>query len=200
MWLVSDSKERAAIKELDQASDRTVGIISGAIIDSKLSEVLMRALGDDSPYSKKIRSELFRPDGPLGNFRTKIKCAYLIGLLTEEGCADMQTFTKIRNRFVHYAEDGTFGAQRITALCRNFNIIDKRVFEQVMLVRGTEEQQLRVDLGAAVIENRELHMALKKKDGDTSNPKWRFASSAKLFCATLDTYLHAPESLNVPLF
>jgi hypothetical protein len=40
MWLVSDVHELAAIKEIEQAPDRTLGVVAGAIISSKLSDVL----------------------------------------------------------------------------------------------------------------------------------------------------------------
>jgi len=199
MWLVSDLTELAAIRELQKGSDRALGIIAGAIIDSKLSDVLRRALGDDSPYSKRVRAELFHADGPLGSFGPRISMAYLIGLLTEQGHTDLQTFKKIRDLFAHYTEHGSFTMQRISALCNNFKLIDERVFEQVTLKRDTDEQKNGVDLDAAVIEDREVHMTLRKKDDDASDPKWRFVSSAKLFCATLDTYLKSPMILSVPL-
>ena len=41
MWLATDNKELEAIDELEKgASDRTLGIIAGAIVDSKLSDIL----------------------------------------------------------------------------------------------------------------------------------------------------------------
>jgi DNA-binding MltR family transcriptional regulator len=137
MWLATDSKEFEAIEELEQgASERNLGVVAGAIVDSKLSHVLRRALGDDSPYSKKVRAELFNPDGPLGSFGSRISMAFLLGLLTEKGHTDLQTFKKIRNLFAHYAEHGTFASQRIRDLCRNLLLVDERVSEQLIVRRN----------------------------------------------------------------
>ncbi len=57
-----------------------------------------------------------------------------------------------------------------------------------------------MSLDAVVVENRRVNMGLRKEGDDTSAPKWRFVASAKLFGASLGSYLERPEELNVPLF
>jgi hypothetical protein len=48
MWLSRDHLDENAIKELEKASDRAVGIIAGAMVDSHLYDALSRFLrGDD---------------------------------------------------------------------------------------------------------------------------------------------------------
>jgi len=205
MWLATDIKEFEAIDELEKgASDRTLGVVAGAIIDSKLSDVLRRALGDDTPYSKKVRAEIFNPDGPLGSFGSRIGIAYLLGLLSEKGHTDLQTFKKIRNLFAHYAEHGTFKSQRIRDLCKNFLLVDERVSDQLIVRRnvgedGIPEIEVAIDAAVIEIESKTMSIGLKKKDDDCSDPKWRFVSSSKLFCAVLDTYLRDPTALKAPI-
>src|SRR4051794_6126530 len=69
MWLTSDSVELEAIEELEKASDRSVAVIAGAIIDSQLTDAILTDLHrDNTAYSRKVRHEVFNADGPLGNF------------------------------------------------------------------------------------------------------------------------------------
>lgn len=201
MWLVSDVHELAAIKEIEQASDRAIGIVAGAIIASKLSDVLRRALGDESPYAKKVRNQMFEHEGPLGTFAAHINMAYLIGLLSEKGHGDLQTFKKVRNLFAHYAEHNTFDTERIKALCKNFRLIDEelRVHDQVIFKRDTPEEKFEIPVDAVVIERGLVTLGIKKAGDNTASPKWRFLTSSKLFCATLDRYLEKPQELVLPL-
>lgn len=201
MWLVSTAHELAAIKEIEEAPDRTIGIVAGAIIASKLSDVLRRALGDDSRYAKKVRNQMFEHEGPLGSFGAHIHMAYLIGLLSEQGHTDLQTLKKIRNLFAHYAEHNTFETERIRALCKNFRLVDDkdRVFERAILKRDTPEKTFEVSLDAVTNVEGIVALAIKKEGDDTESPKWRFLTSSKLFCATLDYYWTEPKAVRVPL-
>jgi hypothetical protein len=76
MW--SGTKSLAALSELENGSDRTIGIVAGAIVDFYLTEALKKELkAEDTKESKEIQAFVFQPDGPLGNFGPKISVAYL---------------------------------------------------------------------------------------------------------------------------
>jgi hypothetical protein len=55
MWLGINATTIAAFAEIENGSDRTIAVVSGAIVDSAVTDILRRDLKrDDSTYS--IRS------------------------------------------------------------------------------------------------------------------------------------------------
>lgn len=119
MWFMKDTV--GALDELEEGSDRTIGVVAGAIVNSFLTDALKNELSrDDTPYSKDIQNNVFQPDGPLGNFGAKIWMAYLLGYFTQDAHDDLLNFKYIRNLFAHYSEHNSFHTQRIKDRCANF--------------------------------------------------------------------------------
>ena len=123
MWfhnLSEDSTVSSAIKEIEKGSDRAAAIVAAAFVEDHLTTVLKSRFHCD----EKMTPELFQGSGPLAPFSTKIKLAFITGLLSARACKDLQTIRKIRNEFAHKLENLTFETQNIKALAINLTIPD----------------------------------------------------------------------------
>jgi DNA-binding MltR family transcriptional regulator len=109
----------------DQASDRAMAIVLGAILENHLTELLRLVMRRD----KKIADELFNPIGPLGPFGVKARIAYMLRLISEEAYRDLITASRIRNRFAHDLAVTSLEDQQITAWIKNMNMY--KILEQM---------------------------------------------------------------------
>src|SRR5258708_23621100 len=97
-WFTREIKDLKVIDELEKSSDRAVAVIAGALVDSELSNLIRTDLHlDDTNYSKKVRKEVFHPEGPLGNFGPRINLAYLMGYFSQDSHTDLLNLKNIRN-------------------------------------------------------------------------------------------------------
>jgi hypothetical protein len=64
----------------ENVSDRASALVLANIVENRLTELLRLQMRDD----KALADELFNPSGPLGPFGTKIRVAYMFGLLSPE--------------------------------------------------------------------------------------------------------------------
>ena len=109
MWLGINPTTIAAFAEIENGADRTIAVVSGAILNSAVTDILRRDIKrDDSTYSQDIQNRVFQPDGPLGNLGPKSWMMYLLGYLSESALRDLAAFMKIRNLFAHYSEHNSF--------------------------------------------------------------------------------------------
>lgn len=95
MYELEDKDEVAAFYE--RGSDRAVAVVCLAIVENRLTDLLKAAMRKD----EKTQEELFNPSGPIGSLGTKIKLAYMLGLIHADVYSDLRLVTKIRNEFAH---------------------------------------------------------------------------------------------------
>ena len=108
--------EREAFYSLD--SDRAKGVMLGSIIENHLTALLKAAMKNDTV----VANELFQPSGPLGNFGTKIRLAYMLGLIAPATYKDLLAVNRIRNLFAHNLSVKSFEDQRLTAWVKNMHV------------------------------------------------------------------------------
>jgi hypothetical protein len=73
---------------------------------------------------------MFQSSGPFGAFTSKIRMAYLMGLISEEFFQNLEIMREIRNRFAHHTEVGSFDIQEMSSRCFNFALVDKYVSDE----------------------------------------------------------------------
>jgi DNA-binding MltR family transcriptional regulator len=190
MWLTFSARAREALAELDNGSDRVIGIVAGAMIDASLTDVLRKELQPNSSnHVQDVQANLFQADGPLGSFAAKISLAYLLGYFTQEAYADLQNFKYIRNLFAHSSEYNSFTVQRIKDRCANFKLIETRVIPAAASVRHSDGTSNYLDSIIANPDSPGFKLGLVNHDEVKSTPRGRFVATAKLFCASLEAYL-----------
>jgi len=89
----------------------------------------------------KIANEMFRSSGPLGDFGARIHMAFLIGMFSLEGHAELTTIRKIRNLFAHNLRINGFNAQRVNDLVSNL-VKHERSFTLTNLDRASVKRSL----------------------------------------------------------
>lgn len=109
-------------KELVKESDRGCALLAASYIDSIL-ELLLR---NNLCGSKTHLDCLFKPNGPLSSFSSRISMAYSLGFLSKNHLHDIQIVRKIRNEFGHNPEVISFSNSKIEALCNRLVLIGKR--------------------------------------------------------------------------
>lgn len=90
--------------ELTRESDRGVILVGAAMLDRRLEQAIVARLRDDA----KLAAELMGTDRAAGSFGSRIKLAYLLGLLTAEERRELDLIRRIRNKAAHVAGAATF--------------------------------------------------------------------------------------------
>jgi DNA-binding MltR family transcriptional regulator len=100
---------------LSEETDRGCILMSAALLDHELEEILKSYLIDD----KKVVNNLLSNNGGLGNFSARIDMVYALGLISEKIYKDLHIIRKIRNDFAHIADPISFETQSIKDRCSN---------------------------------------------------------------------------------
>jgi DNA-binding MltR family transcriptional regulator len=88
------------------ASDRALGIIAASLVEIHLTKLIKQAFIPEVKTGSKetVQELMFHSSGPLGAFSTKIRLAYMMGLISKEFFKDLEIMKEIRNRFAHHTE------------------------------------------------------------------------------------------------
>jgi hypothetical protein len=85
------------------------------VVDDALEACLRASFRDEN----KIADTILRQDGPLGSFSSRIKTAYLLGIITASLYADLEIMRGIRNEFAHVRRSVRFKDQSIKDRCKS---------------------------------------------------------------------------------
>ena len=110
----------AALLALEGDSDRSVGIVGAAILESRLRSLEIGLLERD----EKVSHELFRPAGAIGFFESQIQLGRLLGLYSDAAFRDLMAVKRIRNTFAHQVAVRTFEDQPVRELVRDLRLVD----------------------------------------------------------------------------
>jgi DNA-binding MltR family transcriptional regulator len=111
------SSFREAAATFEKESDRGSALIAVAWVDDALEACLRSRFRDE----KTIVDSLLRQDGPLGSFSSRIKTAYLLGLITASLYSDLERMRGIRNAFAHVRRRVRFKDQSIKDRCKSLH-------------------------------------------------------------------------------
>lgn len=132
-WVVTSPEDMAVLEEVNRgASDRAIGIIAASLVEIHLTKLLKQAFITEVKQANKetVLERMFNSSAPLGVFSSKIRMAYLMGLISEEFFRNLEIMREIRNRFAHYTEIGSFDMQEISSRCFNFTLVDKYISDE----------------------------------------------------------------------
>lgn len=110
----------AALLALEGDSDRSVGIVGAALLESRLRALEIWLLERD----EKVSHELFRPAGAIGFFESQIQLGRLLGLYSDAAYRDLMAVKRIRNTFAHQVAVRTFDDQPVRELVRDLRLVD----------------------------------------------------------------------------
>jgi DNA-binding MltR family transcriptional regulator len=111
-----DDEDRKEMEDFhDRSPHRSIAISLTALVENRLTSYLRIVMRQDP----KIANDLFQPSGPLANFGTKIRLAYMFGLIAPEFSKDLLIINKIRNEFAHKPEVKRFDLPPINVWIRD---------------------------------------------------------------------------------
>jgi DNA-binding MltR family transcriptional regulator len=134
-WVVTSTspEDMAVLDEVNRgASDRALGIIAASLVEIHLTKLIKQAFIPEIKTGSKetVQDRMFQSSGPLGAFSTKIRMAYMMGMISEEFFKNLEIMREIRNRFAHHTEMGSFEIEEISSRRFNFTLVDKYVTDE----------------------------------------------------------------------
>lgn len=99
-------------KELTGVSERTAVIVSAALLEDKLADIIKSRLRNDTDAQKKM----FKSSGPLGSLGPKGDLAFLMGIISEKTRDDIGQIGQIRNFFAHWSRLDSFNGRDVRRL------------------------------------------------------------------------------------
>lgn len=168
MWITRNAsavKMGDALREIEGISDRACAIVTSALVEDHLTNVLRASFHQDEV----ILREMFSGIGPLASFSSKIKMGFMIGIFSKSAYRNLQVLRKIRNMFAHEADSVSFDTPPIRDLALN---LDLHTFYNIDVKR-------RHPLTDA-LHNLTLLDDIKPK---LDTPKYRYIATCRLFLA-----------------
>src|SRR6185436_10257300 len=111
-----DAEQKAFKASLDKETDRGCSLMAASYLDYQLENVIRAKLVNNETVVQK----LFKFNGSLGSFSSKIEMAYSIGLIGEKAKKDLNLIRKIRNDFAHNYQPLSFTHKPMSDLCNQF--------------------------------------------------------------------------------
>jgi hypothetical protein len=118
VWFNSDEEDLGESTDFEvmHGSDRSAAIVAGALVEDHLTDAIKRTVASDTS----LFNELFSPErGMLGSFGAKIRIGFLIGLYDRSLRLELDTISRIRNRFAHRRGIDSFASEKIKGLVAN---------------------------------------------------------------------------------
>ena len=147
--------------ELDNESDRASAVLCAAFLDHELGVLLRRFMRDI-----KETNELFQQMQPLSNFSSKIKFAYVLGLISHEVYHDLNLIRRIRNDFAHDRRARLFTETEIASRCESLklpSLLDPRSSKEP---RERFESATKMILGAVSVSQTYAHAEKRAPFGE----------------------------------
>ena len=103
--------------EFSGASDRAAAVVAAAVLDDALRTLIEAAMIADHPS----KIDVFAPGQELGSFMSRVKMAFMLGLIDDSEMRRLSLVAKIRNEFAHLAHDISFRSIHIADRCRELS-------------------------------------------------------------------------------
>lgn len=164
-------------KELEGQSDRGLVIVGAAGLDVVLEGLLSAHLNDEVR-----REEIFGPNGPLGEFSSRIKMATSLGLISKSERRELELVRRIRNKTAHEV-NATLATDSLRDLCMTLELGKKlyapKVIPAAVFPGGTKGIPTDLDDPRVAFPTVDLNLP------DATNPKSVFAASVRVLLRIL---------------
>ena len=107
---------------LPKVEDRVAAIIETTSVEDSLEDAILHKMVklNNTEYS-----DLFVGDAPLGNYGTKIKLGYALGIFGRQTRRDLDTIRWIRNTFAHSGKLLSFDTKEVADSCDLLTVVDR---------------------------------------------------------------------------
>lgn len=101
------------VEELKNETDRGLPLVSAALIDEKLLEMLQAFLVE----GKSAKNLLLEGNAALGTFSSRIEACHSLGLIDQFEYQEISLIRKVRNEFAHARHGISFQTERVKGYC-----------------------------------------------------------------------------------
>jgi DNA-binding MltR family transcriptional regulator len=105
--------------ELVNESDRAVVILGATILDDALTELLAKQIVIS--LDQKQLDYIFRFEGPLGSFSSRIEVAYLFGFIGNNTRSHLTDIREMRNACAHSKQEMTFATKELVNVAKRLS-------------------------------------------------------------------------------
>lgn len=113
---------KATFAEFQGESDRAAAILSVALLDVQLEEILLAFAADESSVF-----EILKPDQPIGSLGARRRLCLALGLISPDEANELNTLGRIRNEFAHQLNGLDFNIEPIARWVEGLEL-PQRVF------------------------------------------------------------------------
>jgi hypothetical protein len=106
-------------KEFAMHTERGAALSAAAKVDESLGAALKAQL-----LKSDLKTMMFKESGPLGAFGTRVRLAYLTGLVSKMVFQEMETVKDIRNMFAHRGDIENFEHSDVEKLFSKLTLLD----------------------------------------------------------------------------
>lgn len=113
---------KATFAEFQDESDRAAAILSVALLDVQLEEILTAFAADESTVA-----DMLKPDQPIGTMGVRRRLCLALGLISADEASELSILGRIRNEFAHELHGLDFNVDPIAGLVASLKV-PQRVF------------------------------------------------------------------------
>ena len=163
------------LDEISGASDRSLAILGGAILEAELRAMILRCVADGE-----VGAKLLAPSGALGAFQAQIDAAHLFGLIGADIRSDLKKIASIRNKFAHEAHGVALDQSPLKDHCRDLKAPDRYVRFRV----GEETTGLLVQTPQAgrIVQ---IGLDITGPDDPRRRARWRLEATVQLLALVM---------------
>lgn len=110
------------------SADRADAIVCATAIEMALRNITKRKIRNEPKYCDNVLSGIVEP---VGKYGTLCDSALKLGLINDLVHSDVILIGKIRNRFAHNIEIGSYSDEPVSSYCRDLNFIVERGFDSL---------------------------------------------------------------------
>ncbi len=119
------------LEKQNKESDRGLVLISGAMLDERLKDILSNFLLE----GKSSQDLLDGFNAPLGTFSARIAACYSLGLIEKNEFDELTLVRKIRNEFAHTWDETNFESKKLKELCAKLPWCGPREMEKASTMK-----------------------------------------------------------------
>lgn len=105
------------LRELRHETDRGLALVSAAVIDENLAQILGAFFQDDREAAQRILGVDPRREAALSSFSARADAAFALGLIERQEYDEIGLIRRIRNEFAHARHGLRFDTSDIAKLC-----------------------------------------------------------------------------------
>lgn len=203
-WITLGKEDSRAfydvLEEIRQGSPRSTAIVAAAFVEDHLTQVIKQHLVK-APVNraKNPIEDMFKSEGPLGDFGTKTDFAYLTSRISKQACIELHAIRNIRDDFAYKRDTSNFDDGTIAGHCAELKRW-KEIKIKLSAGEGRKKGCLLLSIGGTNAADEPGSPPVDLLDpAKIATPRDRFVAACQFFIAAFSIILHGPNNVSKPV-